>query len=1089
MTVKTTRKPRPGQDLPESYYKNPNGHNQLTEAFLSIFGLSKHAWGYADNDGEYPDLVLKTAPFFANASNKNRPPLEHLRTALTLMFGENIRYFFEDKKGLQRTRERRFEYEKDDLLWFFEYFKSHYANWAQIAPSAKVYSQWIKDYHEDEWKGQRHDELKKRSPLPTHGYTFPGYNFCGPKNSLDWVPTTMLDAICQYHDLVYANRPYSLEKDDDKEFLTMIKNWAKANAGDGWTGPTYFEKQKFIPLIQGIFAMKGAVGSESPWTKALLPSVLRDFFIDYKQFIQDPHFSESNNLRFVKHSPLVSLNDMVDKTFAQTRLDRKGYRDNIAVNDAINSYEEIKDWWNAQASKHEDVRHLAFKEFKKYEGETRIEKWVPGMFMFQYIKSADTFIMNYHGEDGKIWPIYFVHDARVPDMLWSWSQNPNTMMWSELAQANVPYAIHKSYESRDHKIEGISWEPIYSIWSTLEDPSRQLDNPTPGHRKIYETYKTIEEADAAAKQIIAQQPLEPGRQGEKHSRTDDTEEEYQKKKRKLEVLTETVDPDEVMRGPDEEEVIRPASPDTARRVGEQALAGARDTARSKEAEMSTNNRNQSNAAAGSTAVATTGTLKSTKEMQLVGGVSMDLGPPRSLISLKKCHFTCDVIIRDFHLLDYAFGSSVFEGSWAKRIGAVDSAVDATYNQLDRFLFAKRVAAQCIPLDIPAMCLDNKARFDLDNIPWLKCKFMGGSIQIHAPRHKENQTINGTRLAYTDGGPGLNNVDRKIMWKMYDRERDYNWIYDAHNSATSLGQGVGMDTEALTTVSFLSETDETRRLVRVGQAVSSWNTSSARKNFPQLVKLATDMTSVDGTNSNGDRLYESMQDHALTEGPLTFPMMGWPYYIRNPKRELCFNDLLLGKDADESYSLQQVASSFVGLNYPTMNEQWGKCRQIRASVMDKLDNGKFSLTHNGPFKSDLSINQKADTNTSSHCAMIHVPPLPLYDGSTNFSSIQVDLVVQGTFELDYTAPKDCLSMKAPHCLGEIWDDTIDPVLCPFGGYGMKNFSKSRVQWVTGAGQYLQSGILKAKNVEKLSAIQAVYGVKDQGSMLMSGSSIF
>lgn len=73
--------------------------------------------------------------------------------------------------------------------------------------------------------------------------------------------------------------------------------------------------------------------------------------------------------------------------------------------------------------------------------------------------------------------------------------------------------------------------------------------------------------------------------------------------------------------------------------------------------------------------------------------------------------------------------------------------------------------------------------------------MGGSIQMHAPRHKENQTINATRLAYTDGGPGLNNIDRKIMWKMYDRERDYNWIYDAHNQATSLSTGVGLDTEA------------------------------------------------------------------------------------------------------------------------------------------------------------------------------------------------------------------------------------------------------------------------------------------------------
>jgi hypothetical protein len=51
----------------------------------------------------------------------------------------------------------------------------------------------------------------------------------------------------------------------------------------------------------------------------------------------------------------------------------------------------------------------------------------------------------------------------------------------------------------------------------------------------------------------------------------------------------------------------------------------------------------------------------TESGQLVGGVSIGLGPPRSLISPKQTHFSCDVIIRDFHLLDYAYGKSQFEG--------------------------------------------------------------------------------------------------------------------------------------------------------------------------------------------------------------------------------------------------------------------------------------------------------------------------------------------------------------------------------------------------------------------------------------------
>lgn len=58
----------------------------------------------------------------------------------------------------------------------------------------------------------------------------------------------------------------------------------------------------------------------------------------------------------------------------------------------------------------------------------------------------------------------------------------------------------------------------------------------------------------------------------------------------------------------------------------------------------------------------------------------------------------------------------------------------------------------------------------------------------------------------------------------------------------------------------------------------------------------------------------MQDYALSEGPLEFPMVGWPYYVRNP---------FVAKDADTTYTGQHVANvSFVGLNYPTMKEQCG-----------------------------------------------------------------------------------------------------------------------------------------------------------------------
>ena len=39
--------------------------------------------------------------------------------------------------------------------------------------------------------------------------------------------------------------------------------------------------------------------------------------------------------------------------------------------------------------------------------------------------------------------------------------------------------------------------------------------------------------------------------------------------------------------------------------------------------------------------------------------------------------------------------------------------------LHRFTKGKRVAAQCIPLDIPFMCLNHRARYDLAKMPWNK----------------------------------------------------------------------------------------------------------------------------------------------------------------------------------------------------------------------------------------------------------------------------------------------------------------------------------------------------------------------------------
>ena len=121
-------------------------------------------------------------------------------------------------------------------------------------------------------------------------------------------------------------------------------------------------------------------------------------------------------------------------------------------------------------------------------------------------------------------------------------------------------------------------------------------------------------------------------------------------------------------------------------------------------------------------------------------------------------------------------------------------------------------------------------------------------------------------------------------------------------------------------------------------------------------------------------------------------------------------------------------------------------------------------------------------------MIHVPPLPLLDESTNDSAIQTDLVVRGTFELDFTSPKDVALHNSVAALGEVWDDCVDPSFCPYDGYGLMNYKNSGVQWVTGAGQYIPDSELKNIDSNLKPAIDAVYGVKDEGGTNISGSSV-
>jgi len=127
-------------------------------------------------------------------------------------------------------------------------------------------------------------ELKRELPqaVQKRGFTFPGYNFCGPGNSLYYLPTSMIDAFCQYHDMEYAYRPSSLEIEDDKQFKHMLVQWATASIGDGWTGPTPFERLVVVPMILETFNSKEI--ATATWAKLLIPSNVLTYMTQFKHY-------------------------------------------------------------------------------------------------------------------------------------------------------------------------------------------------------------------------------------------------------------------------------------------------------------------------------------------------------------------------------------------------------------------------------------------------------------------------------------------------------------------------------------------------------------------------------------------------------------------------------------------------------------------------------------------------------------------------------------------------------------------------------------------------------------------------------------
>ena len=325
----------------------------------------------------------------------------------------------------------------------------------------------------------------KRSPPPMvqkHGYTLIGYNFCGPGNTLGYLPTSMVDALCQFHDMEYAYRPSSLEKIDDRQFRHMLNQWQTASIGDGWTGPTPFERHVVITMIQAAFEAKAK--SDEPWAAMLIPSNVLRYMTKFKDYSENykENWPDWKKLEWAKENPHTAAETMYEQLASKANYQRGEQRRELEPADSATVV--VKNDWNAAAVKPPEAMPEYIKKWIKsqqhkydtdYDGEPK-----EGMVIFQFIPSGPgdgSFIMNYIGKD-KIFPIYFVQDQqRVPNFVYPFSKALSDIHPIEKISCGQWWNKRSIELNKDHPIQLAKFEPIFKVWSTRGDLSLQHIDP------------------------------------------------------------------------------------------------------------------------------------------------------------------------------------------------------------------------------------------------------------------------------------------------------------------------------------------------------------------------------------------------------------------------------------------------------------------------------------------------------------------------------------------------------------------------------------------------------------------------------------
>ena len=890
-----------------------------------------------------------------------------------------------------------------------------------------------------------------------NGWTLPGYNFCGPGNDLSGHPTSVVDALCQWHDMQYQYSP-TAERHDDEQFLAALDRWSENNKniwGNGWDAPTAFEHQYVIPFIRSAFTLKKL--GQNAWDHFLSPGPTSQFFLTFKLFITDPKTRKAKDPRELER--FFTLRQLPHEAVMKMRELSSAHLGDLApeyVNKLYKVYNDMardleREWKlpGLQAEWPTIIRETRKQVLDSSTTELPIDvRFRPGTIRAFVAHNATPEL-----SDGESATGFLYHDP-ASDRLYPLYSTPYTRIrWESLKNTwKEDYDNQHSNKDAWNYIQrrGGDTSPYFRYWFDHHDPLHQMVSPEA--RDMAMSAKDPEDAYKYGFRWTATENRGPDllhdvtitydkkldiRENPNLNISDDFAASLFSSpggKRKADGEGEGAPPNSVLVVDPEASVETVNSSDPDSGVGtsvDQTPEASEDMSKRKVDDI------EGNEGKGATQKAQKGDMSG-----LVGNISVGLAPIQNFLTPTRMTLRFECVRRNcvIPFLGVGLAGATF---------TVPNMPTTAVKTGNLYKSGQMLNAVLIPLDSYFMALNSRDQRFLRDLPYQRIKVLGGKVALHGMRFLENNTAPTTMLRYQSGGTAVQNIDRKVMWKMFDRERDFCWMTGNYSFNVLQLQDINATNYNQCGYNSNCETEATD---------NKWE---SRQPFKQACMLSV------GSGSDlmlASRVHEMMNDHPISNGPLEFPLMGHPCWSRNPsKTDFYFTSCKYEAEGGGS-AVAPMYYSYVNWMLPSMAEIHR--RQVAASVCQGSGaTGTIALDNKVPLSLIPSYNNvitRCDDVTSSHCAILHVPQYPLVDGTADPTCVYTDITYEVMVEVDMSIVRNCYTTDEG-TLGEIWEDTVDPMFNPYvsGGVTLHEMRVNRENWYSPYFQFANKDQL-AKN---------------------------